>query len=400
LRRYRIGARRAADTDVDRIEHGGIMNSLNPHATVAAAESGIRIEPAQMARGGEAATVESLSRAKRVRIRREDLDRAKGLGITLVVLGHIVARSPPPGDGWFEYIKSGVYQFHMPFFMYLSGYVAFLTGSARASPDTWLALFGKRAVRLLVPFLIVGLLIAGGKAALGSYLHIDNPADAGLADVVNLVWHTDRSVALSIWYMAVLFILSCLTPVFLWVLRGNSLALLGVAAVLYFLPIPPLAYLDRAATYFIFFVVGGLAAEAGERWLRAMDRTRAVSLIALLALVAGALVLYAQGELRYAGISLLVCGIVSMPALHGLVRTAPWSGSRVLLSLGAFSFVIYLLNTLCIGLAKGLLWKVAPWDGRNFLIYAPVLLAAGLLLPIAIKVWMLRRAPLLDRMTQ
>jgi len=29
-----------------------------------------------------------------------------------------------------------------------------------------------------------------------------------------------------------------------------------------------------------------------------------------------------------------------------------------------------------------------------------VLLAAGILLPIAIKVWMLRRAPVLDRMTQ
>jgi peptidoglycan/LPS O-acetylase OafA/YrhL len=293
-----------------------------------------------------------------------------------------------------------VYQFHMPFFMYLSGYVAFLTGAARAPPGTWLALFGKRAVRLLVPFLIVGLLIAGGKAALGSYLHVDNPADAGLADVINLVWHTDRSVALSIWYMAALFILSCLTPVFLWLLRGNSLALLGIAAVLYFLPIPPLMYLDRAATYFIFFVIGGLAADAGERWLRAMDRNFAPSLIALLALVAGTLVIYARGELRYAGISLLVCGIVSMPALHGLVRRSPWSSSRVLLSLGAFSFVIYLLNTPSIGLAKGLMWKVAPWDGLNFLIYAPVLLAAGLLLPIAIKVWLLRRAPVLDRMTQ
>ena len=375
------------------------MNSLNPQATVATAEGGgIGLEPPQISR--ESAPAESLTGAKRVRVRREDLDRAKGLGIALVVLGHIVARSPPPGDAWFEYVKSGVYQFHMPFFMYLSGYVAFLTGSARASPDTWLALFAKRAVRLLVPFLIVGLLIAGGKAALGSYLHIDNPADAGLADVINLVWHTDRSVALSIWYMAVLFILSCLTPMFLWVLRGNSLALLGIAAVLYCLPIPPIAYLDRAATYFIFFVIGGLAADAGERWLRAMDRNVTVSLIALLALVAGTLVIYAQGELSYAGISLLVCGIVSMPALHGLMRKSPWSSSRTLLTLGAFSFVIYLLNTPCIGLAKALMWKVAPWDGLNFLIYAPVLLAAGILLPIAIKVWMLRRAPVLDRMTQ
>ncbi len=376
------------------------MSSFDPEPSVAAGpQAGVRLEP-PLPRAAELSRVASVSGAPRVRVRREDLDRAKGLGIALVVLGHIVARGAPPGDGWFEYVKNGVYQFHMPFFMYLSGYVAFLTAAARTPPAGWLSLFGKRAVRLLVPFLIFGLLIAGGKAALGPYLHIDNPANAGLADLANLVWHTDHSVALSIWYMAALFVLSCVTPVLLWLLRGNSLLLLGVAAVVYFLPVPPIMYLDRAATYFIFFVIGGLAAEAGDRWLRLLDRNVAWSLIALAATVASALVAYYLGVLKYPDISLLVCGIVSMPALHGLVRKAPWSNSRLLLTLGAFSFVIYILNTPAIGLAKALMWKVAPWDGVNFLIYAPVLLAAGLLVPIAIKRWVFRRLPAVDRMTQ
>jgi fucose 4-O-acetylase-like acetyltransferase len=314
-------------------------------------------------------------------------------------LGHIVARDYPPGNEWFAYVKTGLYEFHMPFFMYLSGYVAFLTGAARARPEAWLSLFGKRALRLLVPFVVFGLVIAAGKAVLAPYLHIDNPAAAGLADFENLLWHTDHSVALSIWYMAVLFMLSCVTPVLLWLLRGSTLALLAVAAVLYVLPIPAIMYLDRAATYFIFFVVGGLAAEAGDRWLHALDRNLTWSVTALLVAVACGLVAYHFGKAS-PSTGLLVCGIVSMPALHGLVRKAPFSSSQLLLTLGAFSFVIYILNTPSIGLAKALMWKVAPWDGANFLLYAPVLLAAGILVPIAIKVWVFRRLPVFDRMTQ
>lgn len=59
------------------------------------------------------------------RDRLSDIDRAKGLGILLVVFGHLAAKSRPEGNAWFGYAQTAVYQFHMPFFMYLSGYVFF-----------------------------------------------------------------------------------------------------------------------------------------------------------------------------------------------------------------------------------------------------------------------------------
>ncbi len=328
--------------------------------------------------------------------RREDLDRAKGLGIVLVVLGHIVARSYPKDNEWFVWVHTGLYWFHMPFFMYLSGYVAFLSGAARAPPHDWPALFGKRAQRLLLPFMVFGLAIAVGKMVLAPYLHIDNAPGAGLEDLRNLVWNTDQSVALSIWYLAVLFVLSCVTPVLMRLLRGNTYLLLGLAAVLYFLPVPHVMFLNRAATYFVFFVIGGLAAQAGDRWLAAIDRRAWSSLAILLALVCLCVIYWQIGAL----LSLLACGIASMAALHGLVRKPAFARSKVLLGLGAYSLVIYLLNTPSIGLAKALMWKIAPWDGVNFLVYAPVLLAAGILIPIAFKKWVFRRVPVLDRITQ
>ena len=78
-----------------------------------------------------------------------DIDRAKGFAIALVVWGHIylgTPASPPPQ--WMEDTRGVIYSFHMPFFMYLSGFVYFMT----SGPDRFLkapaAYIGKRFDRL------------------------------------------------------------------------------------------------------------------------------------------------------------------------------------------------------------------------------------------------------------
>ena len=100
-----------------------------------------------------------------------ELDRAKGLAIILVVFGHLVAREDPAGVAWYGPLRMVVYLFHMPFFFYLSGYVAVLAGLDRAS---WRDLLGRRAVRLLGPFLGFGLAILLGKLALGPFVMVHN----------------------------------------------------------------------------------------------------------------------------------------------------------------------------------------------------------------------------------
>jgi uncharacterized membrane protein YcfT len=59
-----------------------------------------------------------------------DVERAKGLAIILVVIGHIVAREPLANNEWYVVLKSAIYAFHMPFFMYLGGLVFFHVGDA------------------------------------------------------------------------------------------------------------------------------------------------------------------------------------------------------------------------------------------------------------------------------
>ena len=94
---------------------------------------------------------------------------------------------------------------------------------------------------------------------------------------------------------------------------------------------------------------------------------------------------------RWSAVAFLVCGLLSMPALHGLVRTRPLDRFGLLMIFGSYSFVIYLLNTPFIGFAKGVMLRVMPWDGANFLLFAPLLLAAGIGLPVALKKYGLRQ---------
>src|SRR3954466_10243865 len=61
-----------------------------------------------------------------------DIDRAKGIAIILVVFGHLVPHGTlPAGQEWYDVIWVAIYRFHMPFFMYLSGFVFCLAGSQR-----------------------------------------------------------------------------------------------------------------------------------------------------------------------------------------------------------------------------------------------------------------------------
>ena len=328
--------------------------------------------------------------------RRADLDAAKGLAIILVVLGHLVSRSHPAGNDWYLYLQTALYQFHMPFLMYLSGYVHSLSGAARSPAPAWPRFVLRRGLRLLVPFGAFGLAVIVGKLVASQFISVDNPPASFVSGVVDLVWHTDHSPALSVWYMAVLFTVSVLTPPLLWVARGHVAVLVAVSVAAYLVHVPHVMFLDRVARFALFFVTGVLVAGAGTAATEAMRRFSLLSLAVFLALLAACTALF--DDFTDAA-RLALCGLASIPALHGLIIGSSLGRSRWLLVAGGYSFVIYLLNTPFIGAAKGLLLKVTSWDGPIFPLFAAVLFSAGLLGPVFVKRLLLPARSFLDRIT-
>jgi hypothetical protein len=61
--------------------------------------------------------------------------------------------------------------------------------------------------------------------------------------------------------------------------------------------------------------------------------------------------------------------------------------------------MIYLGNTIFIGLAKGVLLHFVSWDGAHFLPFAAALMASGVFGPVALKQAVFRQFRVLDRLT-
>jgi fucose 4-O-acetylase-like acetyltransferase len=323
-----------------------------------------------------------------------DIERAKGLAIILVVIGHIVAREPPAHNEWYVALKEAIYLFHMPFFMYLGGLVFFHVGDAITPRPSYGAYLMRRAERLLVPFLSLGLVILLAKLVAERFVHVDNTPASFWNGLASLIWHTEQSPATSVWYIFVLFIYCGITPVLVRVSQGRLWPVLLLAVVLHCLTVPQIAYLNRVAYFFIYFLIGCVAGKYRAQAMQLIDKTLPISgTVFSVSLVLATM--QVQPELTGE-----ICALSSLAFVHGLMRT-DWSGrADALMWLGQFSFAIYLFNTLTIGLAKGVLLKIAPWDGVNFLGFFPILLASGLIGPVLLKKVLLDRFPVLARLTR
>ena len=84
--------------------------------------------------------------------RDKSLDIARGLCIILVVVGHYIPESAP---SWYVAINKAIYAFHMPAFMFISGYVYLLS----LKKDSYVTFFAKKFKRLLIPYFVVSTIV-------------------------------------------------------------------------------------------------------------------------------------------------------------------------------------------------------------------------------------------------
>jgi hypothetical protein len=281
----------------------------------------------------------------------------------------------------------------MPFFMYLSGTVFFFAGKERLSGEDYSAFVRDRFVRLMVPFFVFGLLITVGKYVSHFFVFVDDAPRSLPSGVKDMIVDSDDNPALSIWYVLVLFVFSTLMPLLWRATNGRWAIIFGLAIALYFMPSAQGFYLDRMMDYFIFFAIGGFVASHDE----AAAMFPSLLPLWLMLFAASTMVVFSGLS---ADLKLLIPGLASIPALHGLVRGRWLANDRLLLRLGSYAFTIYLLNTITIGLAKAGYLKVAPFEDGYFLLALPLLFAAGMLGPIAIRRYLLIRMPVLDRMVR
>lgn len=326
---------------------------------------------------------------KKSQRRLPEIEIAKGFAILLVVLGHMEPGDVPSSQTWYLQLHYIIYSFHMPLFMYLSGFVYFLTGQ-HAKYSMYGKLVSSRAYRLLLPFLIFGALTLLGKYGAHIVGHVPRLHQEVKDDLEAMLLHTNQSPVRSIWYVFVLFLFSIVTPL-IWRASPRLHVLLTLAVIMLFIRVPDVMYLDRAFFYFYFFVMGGIVALNFSCMGRLLDRYRRLWLTLFgITLALSFVILDGSGHVQLVGKVLV--GTASLFACHAAARKLVGTNvGRLLHWTGGYAFAIYLMNTIAIGLAALVLSRLASGLEALYPIKVAGLFAIGTFVPILVKRLILNR---------
>jgi fucose 4-O-acetylase-like acetyltransferase len=319
------------------------------------------------------------------RARLADIDRAKGLGVILVALGHLTVNVVPAGNAWYEFFNLLLYKFHMAFFMFITGFVMAYTYPEIHTVQDYAAYVRKRFLRLMPAYFLFAAVIVAGKTLAGGVCTIENPS-CGFGDLIRVFLRPGDSCCRSLWFIYVVFLYSLVLPPLLKVFARRIELLLLLALAAYFLPRSHYFGETAACEYLFVFLLGEYAAHNRVAYSRWIDRY----CLAFYVVFAGCILAF-----TVANVPKLLFGLASIPALHAVVRSRIMDRTYLLSLLGQYVFPIYLLNSIVTG---SLLTVIQQWwslDGVGFRIVAPQLFVAGLVIPIICYELIIRRTPVL-----
>lgn len=328
-----------------------------------------------------------------------EIDRAKALMIVLVVAGHMFGKAPPVGGEWWFVPVSWIYSFHMPVFMFLSGFVFFLRGYPDRALENFPKFAAGRAYRLLLPFVLMGLVILAGKLIASRFVFVDNNPEgltSGLLGILNI----GPPTIMFIWFLYVLFIFSVATPWVYRLLGRNIYLLLGLGLFLFFLPQVYTLYADRITKTYIFFVLGGLCALKVDMWRIFVTKGLWAFVAAFTALTVAFFILNWNTQVLVASNTWnLAFSLTAIPMTIGLFCLPHDRAFAVFDWLAPYVTAVYLFNVIFIGVAKAAMAKLVPFDAAHMAWFIPVLMTAGLIGPILLKFLILKRWKVSDELT-
>lgn len=184
----------------------------------------------------------------------------QAFGILLVVVGHSFYGNPT------AFINRWIYTFHMPLFMFLSGFLLSYGVVRKGIPLADVALFGKngfvlsKVKRLLVPYIAISSLAFLPKSLMNAYtIH---PVDVSLTSYLHSLLYPWDNAIIFFWFLPTLFLVFMLVILAAKGLKKGHIPLeYGVVAsllLLLFNPLKEVTFLNigGVATYLFYFVLG------------------------------------------------------------------------------------------------------------------------------------------------
>lgn len=177
------------------------------------------------------------------------LDIAKAICIILVVVGHYIPDNSP---AWYKAIHDIIYTFHMPLFMFASGYVYIATRKADVGYGNFLL---KKVKRLLVPYLATSVIVISIKLLTQGQAYIENPVT--MMSYLNIF--TGPEAGYFLWFVWALWWMFVIVNIFKS--KKALSALFAVSVLLHYVSLPTteLFCIQQTKTMFIWFMLGVMA---------------------------------------------------------------------------------------------------------------------------------------------
>ena len=282
-------------------------------------------------------------------------DIAKGICIILVVIGHY---HPDNAPDWYTIIHRFIYSFHMPFFIFTSGYI--YNATKRDIP--YKAFVWKKIKRLVIPYISTSVIIVALKFASQRFLYVEN-----------------QVTALS--FLEILY--KPAAGYFLWFI------------LLYAMPWDLGEYfcLNIFGRMFVFFVIGILSYEFKEM----ISKLAPFGLVIVAAFALSEIFYLFYPDFINTAVLEFITSLLGIYVVYVISKfiAKRSSSTSLLLQISATSYVIYLLHTTFEGLAKGVIDKIGWLASCNndivFSIDALIIIAMGVFGPFLLQKYILQK---------
>ena len=173
------------------------------------------------------------------------IDIAKAICIILVVVGHYV---PTHSPSWYIMLHDVIYTFHMPLFMFASGYIYIAT----KKDISYSVVIKQKIKRLMIPYISTSFIIISIKYLSQSQAFVENPVD--LYSYLRLFYMPEAGAFL--WFIWALWWMFVLIPLFKTKVSRNLLFVISI--LLHWLPVdfPELFCLTQFKSMLMYFMFG------------------------------------------------------------------------------------------------------------------------------------------------
>jgi len=312
----------------------------------------------------------------------KDLDIAIGISIMLVVYGHLLFNVKDLD--WFVNSRRLIYRFHMPLFMFFSGFLMSYTYKPVNTFKEYFVFLKKKIRKFLPPYLLFSLIFL-----IFDYVFYGFTMTELKETVISIFIYPAEGSAGFLWYVYVLLEFYIIFPLLMMIAKNHLIKLLIFSIAIQFIKVPELFGIKFFAFYLVFIVLGIIATKHIKLYYKYLSKLGLI-------FVASFVIILSLTAIGYIQPLKVITGLSAIPAIHYIsLKLLSLKVSDRLMYIGQHSFYIYLMNTLIMGAL--FLFSTKVLRITNLESISPVLMVSGVYIPILIYRKIIRKIPILNR---